>query len=169
VLDITPLKPNFDLRKVIEKETLADSYMCWTCSSCDGECPINITTNKLRPQKIVHMAYVGLLEELLTLPEIWYCLTCRKCNRTCPNKVKPADLIAFARKELARRKTIPYDTIQKYQEYFSRLQRIRFLASSLGGKHQGPTAGGLASRRGSNRVFGRDRVRRTRCVQLRLR
>jgi heterodisulfide reductase subunit C len=71
-----------------------------------------------------------LLEELLTLPEIWYCLTCRKCNRTCPNKVKPADLIAFARKELARRKTIPYDTIQKYQEYFSRLQRIRWHAAA---------------------------------------
>jgi heterodisulfide reductase subunit C len=130
VLDITPLKPNFDLRKAIEKEALADSYMCWTCSSCDGECPINITTNKLRPQKIVHMAYVGLLEELLSLPEIWYCLTCRKCVRTCPNKVRPADLIAFARKELVRRKTIPYETIQKYQDFFSRLQRVRWHAAT---------------------------------------
>jgi heterodisulfide reductase subunit C len=130
LLDLTPLKPNFDIRRAIEKETLADSYMCWTCSSCDAECPINITTNKLRPQKIVHMAYVGLLEELLRLPEIWYCLTCRKCIRTCPNKVRPADLIAFARKELARRKTVSYETIQKYQDLFSRLQRIRWHAGA---------------------------------------
>jgi heterodisulfide reductase subunit C len=130
VLDITPLKPNFDLSKAIQKEALADSCMCWTCSSCDGECPINIATNKLRPQKIVHMAYVGLLEELLLLPEIWYCLTCRKCNRTCPNKVKPADLIQFARRELARRKTVSYETIQKYQEFFSKLQRVRWHATA---------------------------------------
>lgn len=126
MLDLTPLKPNFDLSKAIQKEALADSYMCWTCSSCDGECPINIATNKLRPQKIIHMAYVGLLEELLALPEIWYCLTCRKCNRTCPNNVKPADLIQFARREMARRKTVSYETIQQYQEFFSKLQRIRW-------------------------------------------
>ncbi len=130
MLDITPLKPNFDLSKAIQKEALADSCMCWTCSSCDGECPINIATNKLRPQKIVHMAYVGLLEEMLALPEIWYCLTCRKCNRTCPNKVKPADLIQFARRELARRETIPYETVQKYQDFYSKLQRVRWHAAA---------------------------------------
>jgi heterodisulfide reductase subunit C len=74
------------------------------------------------------MAYVGLMEEMLGLPEIWYCLTCRKCNRTCPNKVKPADLIAFARRELARRKTVAYETIQRYQDFYSKLQRVRWHA-----------------------------------------
>lgn len=130
VLNLEPLKPDINLRKTIERETLSDSYMCWTCSSCDTECPVNIASNKLRPQKIVHMAYVGLLDELLTLPEIWYCLTCRRCNRTCPNKVKPADLIAYARRELVRRKIVSYETIQKYQEFYSRLQRVRWHAAA---------------------------------------
>ena len=65
-------KLNSDLRQVIQKATLADSTMCWTCSSCDSECPVEIATNRLRPQRIVRFANLGLIDELIALPEIWY-------------------------------------------------------------------------------------------------
>jgi len=41
------LNPN--IRQRIELATNADSSMCWNCSSCDAECPVEIATNRLRP------------------------------------------------------------------------------------------------------------------------
>jgi ferredoxin len=82
------LNPAIRLR--IEQAIRADSTMCWNCSSCDAECPVEIATNRLRPQRIVRFANLGLFEELIASPEIRYCLTCRPCNRVCPNRVKPA-------------------------------------------------------------------------------
>jgi len=75
--------PQPKLRRLIDAGGLADSTMCWTCSSCDSECPVEIATNRLRPQRIVRFASLGLIDELIALPEIWYCLTCRRCNRVC--------------------------------------------------------------------------------------
>jgi heterodisulfide reductase subunit C len=79
-----PLIPSLELRKLIESRAFALSSLCWTCGSCDLECPVNRATNRLRPQKLVRMANLGMLEELLGLPEIWYCLNCRRCMMTCP-------------------------------------------------------------------------------------
>ena len=87
-------KLNPDLRQVVQKATQADSTMCWTCSSCDAECPVEIATNRLRPQRIVRLANLGLIEELIVSPEIWYCQTCRRCTHVCPNLLGP--IIVYA-------------------------------------------------------------------------
>ena len=79
------LSPNSKLRSLIETGAQADSRLCWTCGSCDFECPVNIATGRLRPQKIVRMANLGLPLELTSLAEIWYCLTCRRCAAVCPS------------------------------------------------------------------------------------
>jgi heterodisulfide reductase subunit C len=121
---------NSDLRQVIQKATLADSTMCWTCSSCDSECPVEIATNRLRPQRIVRFANLGLIDELIALPEIWYCLTCRRCNRVCPNLVKPETLIRYARAEAVRRGVVPLATATAYYDLFRRFQRVRWQVAS---------------------------------------
>jgi heterodisulfide reductase subunit C len=115
-------------RYLIDFGTHADMALCWTCSTCDTECPVNIATNRLRPQKLLHLANLGFLEELMTLPEVWYCLTCRKCNRVCPNQVKPESVIQYARKESLRRNVLPHSVYQKYQGLFQRFQRVRWRA-----------------------------------------
>jgi heterodisulfide reductase subunit C len=123
-------KLNSDLRQVIQKATLADSTMCWTCSSCDSECPVEIATNRLRPQRIVRFANLGLIDELIALPEIWYCLTCRRCNRVCPNLVKPETLIRYARAEAVRRGVVSLATVAAYFDLFRRFQRVRWHVAS---------------------------------------
>lgn len=130
MIDIIPQKPDLRLRKALAEATEADFNMCWTCSSCDGECPVNIATGRLRPQKIVHLAYLGFMDELLSLPEIWYCLTCRRCNNVCPNRVKPADLISHIRRELAVRGRVSLEAVQRYRELFTRFQRVRWHAAA---------------------------------------
>jgi heterodisulfide reductase subunit C len=71
---ITPsvLTPDPKLRLHIEQAVRAESHMCWTCRSCANECPVNLATSRLQPIKIVWMANLGLLDELLRAPEIWY-------------------------------------------------------------------------------------------------
>jgi heterodisulfide reductase subunit C len=119
---------NHGLRQRVEQATGAGAGMCWTCSTCDSECPVNIATNRLRPQKILHLASLGFLEELIALPDIWYCLTCRKCNRVCPNQVKPESVIQFVRKETLRCNVMLHSVFQQYQLLFQQFQRVRWHA-----------------------------------------
>ena len=120
---------NSRMRTLIENASHAQSNMCWSCSSCDSECPVNIATNRLRPQKIVRLAYLGFFEELLTIPEIWYCLTCRRCSQVCPNLVKPAMLVGYARLEASRLGLVRPQTLWQYNELFRRFQRVRWHAA----------------------------------------
>lgn len=117
-----------ELQKTIESAAKADSRLCWTCGSCDSECPVNIATGKLRPRNIVRMATLGMLEELLCLPEIWYCLTCRRCAQICPNAVKPLAIIEYLRLEMISREMISWETFQRYRDVFARFQRVRWRA-----------------------------------------
>ncbi len=110
-----PVIPNFELAGVIEDGARADSSLCWTCSTCDNECPVNIATSRLRPQKIVRMASLGMLAELLTLPEIWYCLNCRRCRQACPNRVEPFAVIAYLQDEAVRRGAVSHTVVRRRQ------------------------------------------------------
>jgi len=119
------VKPDAGLRKSIEQGANADINRCWTCGSCDFECPVNVATGRLRPQKIVRMANLGMLEELLYEPAIWYCLTCRRCLQICPNTVKPSELIAHIRRISMKRKIVSIETYRAYRILFERFQRVR--------------------------------------------
>lgn len=120
---------NPKLRQVVEQATGAGACMCWTCSSCDSECPVEIATNRLRPQRIVRYANLGLFEELIALPEIWYCLSCRRCNRVCPNQVKPETLIQHARTEALLRGVVSWEVYTQHALMVQRLQRVRWRAA----------------------------------------
>ncbi len=120
--------PDSKNRRNIEKESSADICMCWTCGSCDTECPVNIATGRLRPQKIVRLANLGFLDELLHMPEIWYCLTCRRCTNVCPNVVSPSTLIEYIRCKAIFSGIISMRTVRFYQDLFTRFQRVRWHA-----------------------------------------
>ncbi len=124
-------RPDRDLRKVIETACLAQSCRCWTCSSCDVECPVNVATGRLRPQRIVRLASLGFIGELLDSPEIWYCLTCRRCLQICPNQVKPCDVIDYARQEAISRSIVSCASVRRLQLLFTRFQRVRWRVVEL--------------------------------------
>ncbi len=95
-----PIIPNEAQREAIEKTAMSGSGLCWTCGTCDSECPVYLYTGRLRPQIIVRMANLGMLDELMALPQIWYCLGCRRCGTGCPNQVKPFELTRYLRNTL---------------------------------------------------------------------
>lgn len=120
---------NPKLRQLVEQATGAGACMCWSCSSCDSECPVEVATNRLRPQRIVRYANLGLFEELITLPEIWYCLSCRRCNRVCPNLVKPETLVQYARTEALLRGVVSWEVHTHHAGLMQRVQRVRWHAA----------------------------------------
>lgn len=122
------IKPDTTLGRQIEQASCAAAAMCWTCGSCDFECPVNIATGRLRPQKIVRMANLGLLDELLSMPEIWYCLTCRRCMNICPNAVSPCTLIEFIRHDALFKGIVSMDMLKHYHDLFTKFQRVRWHA-----------------------------------------
>lgn len=118
--------PNTENRKRAEEESSADIRRCWTCGSCDFECPINIFAGSLRPQKIVRMANLGLLDELVALPEIWYCINCRRCGQACPNVVKPWALIEYVRLTAIFRKNVSWKAVQTCNRLWIQFQKVRW-------------------------------------------
>ena len=126
------ISPSIAARSRIESAIGADISPCWTCSTCDQECPINRATGRLRPQKIVRLATLGLMDEAISLPEIWYCLTCRRCTSVCPNQVKPESLIAHLRTEAVHRGLVTTEAYRRYKMFFMLFQRVRLrLATDL--------------------------------------
>ncbi|MDB9822972.1 4Fe-4S dicluster domain-containing protein [Deltaproteobacteria bacterium] len=119
---------NPQLRKQIESDAQAKSNMCWTCQSCVTECPVNIATNRLNPMKIIRMANFGLLDELLSEPSLWYCQSCNRCNQICPMTVKPANVIAFFREEMLRKKLVSLVTFTNFFNLLRQFQRVRWYA-----------------------------------------
>jgi len=125
------LIPRMENREAMDETSSAGMQACWTCGSCDFECPVNIYTHALRPQKIVRMANLGLWDELLQLPEIWYCIGCRRCGHICPNVVKPWALIEYARRAAIFKKYVSWESVQHMQRLWMHFQKIRWHAVAV--------------------------------------
>ncbi len=87
------IDPDIDIAKSIASNADAQSQLCWTCGTCDFECPVFLSTERLRPQKTVRMANLGLSMEVLKSPAIWLCLGCQRCTDACSQLVRGYDLI----------------------------------------------------------------------------
>jgi len=69
---------------------------CFQCMKCTSGCEtMRLLENQ--PHKIVLMARMGLIEELLNSGIIWTCTMCMKCKERCPQQVAPVDLILALR------------------------------------------------------------------------
>lgn len=122
--------PDPKIREIIEIAARADSSLCMTCGSCDSGCPVNLATGRLRPQRIVRLANMGFLEELLSGPDIWYCQICRQCLQACPSAVKPCVLIEYLRMTAVSCGLVTRNRLQRYRELFTRFQRVRWHAAT---------------------------------------
>jgi len=121
--------PNPGIKKAIQEKTKANTSLCWACSACDSECPVFMGSSRLRPQKVLRMANLGLLDELVGLPEIWYCLACKRCTRSCPNDCEPETVVGFLLKEAIRTHVFSDKILSRYHEFYGRFQRVRWWAA----------------------------------------
>ncbi len=119
------LQPKALHRRWINEAVRAEINLCFTCGSCAVECPVNRATRGLDPRRLVWMANLGLMEDLLRSPEIWLCLECRKCSHVCPMTVKPSVLIAFLRWEAVREGVVSSELSDQRRRLQENLHRQR--------------------------------------------
>ena len=75
-----------DFIEKLEKLSGQNIQQCFQCGTCTGMCPM-IEHMDVPPRKIVHMAQLGLEEELEDVEACWICASCHSCNVRCPRGV----------------------------------------------------------------------------------
>ncbi len=77
--------------------------VCFGCNKCVSGCPVAEIHNEYRPNRIVRLAYLGFVDELIESGVIWYCTQCLKCSERCPMEVYPASVIVALRNIASKR------------------------------------------------------------------
>jgi heterodisulfide reductase subunit C len=75
---------------------------CFACGTCTASCPVREVTERYNPRRIIHMAVLGLRQQVLSSDFIWLCSTCYACYERCPQDVRITELM-HAIKNIAAR------------------------------------------------------------------
>jgi heterodisulfide reductase subunit C2 len=73
---------------------------CFACKACTAACPVKGVESRYDPRKIIRMALLGMVKEVLESDFIWLCSSCYGCQEACPQDVSFTEVI-FAIKNLA--------------------------------------------------------------------
>lgn len=65
---------------------------CYQCGTCTATCPIARFTDVFRPNKIIHLAKLGI-KNVVYSDAVWLCVTCYSCTERCPQGVKVSDVM----------------------------------------------------------------------------
>lgn len=65
---------------------------CYQCGTCTATCPISRYTDVFRPNKIIHLAKLGI-RNVVHSDAVWLCVNCYSCTERCPQGVKVADVM----------------------------------------------------------------------------
>lgn len=83
-----------------------EQEQCIQCGKCSSGCPA-ARFLELRPRRVVAMAQLDLIGEILESGEVWECAQCLQCSERCPRDASPFDLI-MALQNLAVRRGLPF-------------------------------------------------------------
>ncbi len=65
---------------------------CYQCGTCTATCPIARFIEVFRPNKIIHLAKLGI-RGVTHSNAVWLCVNCYSCTERCPQGVKVADIM----------------------------------------------------------------------------
>ena len=80
---------------------------CFSCSTCTAGCPVAGATEKYNPRRIIHMALLGMREQVLTSEFVWLCSVCYTCYERCPQDVRIPELMNAIRNIAVREGHVP--------------------------------------------------------------
>jgi len=66
---------------------------CFSCGTCTAGCPVREVTDRYNPRRIIRMALLGMMKEVLSSQFIWLCSSCYTCFERCPQNVKIPELM----------------------------------------------------------------------------
>ncbi|MEW6672654.1 MAG: 4Fe-4S dicluster domain-containing protein [Thermodesulfobacteriota bacterium] len=94
-IDLNRLSPGRLKSRMFSQDT------CMACGLCAGSCPV-AGVDGFDPRKLVRMASLGLMDELVEARWPWICTMCAKCGHVCPRDINIADLVRSIRSLRAR-------------------------------------------------------------------
>jgi heterodisulfide reductase subunit C len=111
------------ISKITERSG-TDFQACFHCQSCGGGCPVSDAMD-YRPNGIIRLVQLGLLQEALESSDIWLCIGCHTCSMVCPQAI---DIAAFmdAMRHMALEKGVKpaeADILNFHKEVVSSIQR----------------------------------------------
>ena len=80
----------------LEELSAQPVMLCLQCGKCTSGCPF-ASDMDLMPHQMVHLAQMGMLQELISCEGIWYCATCFTCESRCPVEIDIAALAEAVR------------------------------------------------------------------------
>ncbi len=83
---ISPKTVKKDFLEKLEKLSGENVHQCFQCGTCAGSCPMGHHMD-VRPRKIMHMAQLGMHDELEELKTCWVCASCHTCEVRCPRGI----------------------------------------------------------------------------------
>ncbi|MBE0478205.1 4Fe-4S dicluster domain-containing protein [Candidatus Aerophobetes bacterium] len=86
IIRLSELDLNFKYE--IQKEPGGENITrCFACGSCTNACPIREIDEKYNPRKIIHMALLGMKDEVFKSEFVWLCSSHYTCFERCPQGV----------------------------------------------------------------------------------
>ena len=80
--------------------------LCYQCGICTATCPIARFTESFRPNRLVHMAKLGI-REVVKEDAVWLCSVCYNCVEKCPQGVEITDVIRVLKNKAALEGCVP--------------------------------------------------------------
>ncbi|MBN1954455.1 MAG: 4Fe-4S dicluster domain-containing protein [Anaerolineae bacterium] len=106
IIDVSDFDPNF--RDEIAAEPGGEYIRrCFSCGTCSASCPVGGVTDKYNPRRIIHMALLGMRQEVLSSGFVWLCSVCYTCYERCPQDVRIPELMNAIRNIAVREGRIP--------------------------------------------------------------
>ncbi|MFZ5916912.1 MAG: 4Fe-4S dicluster domain-containing protein [Chloroflexota bacterium] len=106
IIDVSTFDPHF--RDEIAAEPGGEYIRrCYSCGTCAAGCPVGGVTEKYNPRRIIHMALLGMREQVLSSGFVWLCSVCYTCYERCPQDVRIPELMNAIRNIAVREGHIP--------------------------------------------------------------
>ena len=80
--------------------------LCYQCGTCTATCPIARFTDSFRPNRLLHMAKLGI-RDVIKEDAVWLCSVCYNCVEKCPQGVEITDVIRVLKNKAALEGCVP--------------------------------------------------------------
>jgi heterodisulfide reductase subunit C len=115
IIDVSTFSPQF--RDEIAAEAGGEHIRrCFSCSTCTAGCPVAGVTDKYNPRRIIHMALLGMREQVLASDFVWLCSVCYTCYERCPQDVRIPELMNAVRNIAVREGYVPHTFKMQLQQ-----------------------------------------------------
>ncbi|MGD1994000.1 MAG: 4Fe-4S dicluster domain-containing protein [Anaerolineae bacterium] len=106
IIDVSTFDPQFR-DEIAAEPGGAHIRRCFSCGTCTAGCPVGGVTEKYNPRRIIHMALLGMREQVLTSEFVWLCSVCYTCYERCPQDVRIPELMNAIRNIAVREGHVP--------------------------------------------------------------